>query len=255
MKAGASGEWTSDERVTPPTELTVLAYLPDEAMRTSVDRLLTPFGNSVVHTATLAQAVTMSARGGYSLVIAAAANVDGLAAVPGQRTPILALATADEDSPNGADIVVRWPASADALFSAVSSITDDAANTIDQAEADKVDAAIDAKAFADLEKSLGFKTLVDILQSYLHTAEELAASLATASNKEDWSHASRLAQDFAGAAGGLGLSALTAAARSLAQSARDGADDHVLAMATSGIITEHARVRDALQRLYPDLCA
>jgi signal transduction histidine kinase len=252
MKAGPFGESASDGGVTPPTNLAILAFLPDEAMRSAVDRLLTPFGNSVVHSATLAQAVTMSARGGYSIVIAAAASVDALAAAPGQRTPILALAAAGQDHPHSADIVMRWPASAGTFFSAVSSITEDAAHTVDDAEAE---AALDAKAFADLEKSLGFKTLIDILQSYLHAAEELAAALAAASEKEDWNHASRLAQDFAGAAGGLGLSALTTAARSLAQSARDGADGYVLAMGTSGIIAEHARVRAALHRLYPDLSA
>lgn len=255
MKAGVTGEWASEEQVEPPTNLAVLAYLPNEDMRTSVDRMLTRFGNSVVHSGTLAQALTMSARGGYSIVIASGASVDSLAAAPGQRTPILALVAADETSPNGADLTVRWPVSAEALFSAVSSITDDAVHTMDQPEAANFEAAIDAKAFADLEKSLGFKTLLDILQSYLHTAEELASSLSAASDKEDWSHAARLAHDFAGAAGGLGLSALTTAARSLAQSARDGADDHVLAMATSGIISEHARVREALRRLYPDLAA
>ena len=255
MSGSVSSESPSDERVEPPTNLAVLAYLPNEPVRSAVDRLLTRFGNSVVHSATLAQAVAMSARGGYSIIIAAAPSVDALAATPGQRTPILALVGADEPSPHAGDIVVRWPATADALFSAISSITEEAAHTIGEAKADEAEGAIDAKAFADLEKSLGFKTLLDILQSYLHTAEELASSLAAASEKEDWSHAARLAQDFAGAAGGLGLSGLTTTARSLAQSARDGADDDVLAVATSGIIAEHTRVRSALQRLYPDLCA
>ena len=255
MKAGTASETASDECATPPTDLAILAYLPDETMRSEIDRLLTPLGNSVVHAATLAQVVTMSARGGYSIVIAGAASVDALAAAPGQRTPILALAAADEASPSGADVAVRWPASDNALLSAVSSITEDAVRAPGEGETDNIEAAIDAKAFADLEKSLGFKTLIDILQSYLHTAEELATSLAAASDKEDWSQAGRLAQDFAGAAGGLGLSALTTAARALAQSARDGADNHVLAMATSSIIAEHARVRQALHRLYPDLAA
>ena len=255
MMAGASSEPAGDERVPPPRNLAVLAYLPNEAVRSAVGRLLTPFGNSVVHAATLAQAVTMSARGGYGIVIASAPTVDALAAAPGQRTPILALVALDETSPNCADAVVRWPSTADALYSAIASITDDTMQTIDQGETGEVEGAINAKAFADLEKSLGFKTLLDILQSYLHTTEELATSLAEASGKEDWSHAARLAQDFAGAAGGLGLSALTTAARSLAQSARDGADGEILAMATGGIIAEHKRVREALQRLYPDLAA
>lgn len=250
MKAGE--EPASDERVTPPSGLSILAYLPNQATRTAFDRLVPPFGNSMVHAESLAQAVTMAARGGYSIIIASAASVDALAAAPGHRTPILAVAEADERSPDGADAVVRWPAGANALFSAISSIT---AGTANSAASSETEAAIDAKAFSDLEKSLGFKTLIDILQSYLSTAEELATSLHAASDKEDWTQAARLAQDFAGAAGGLGLSALTTAARSLAQSARDGAADHVLSSATNGIIAEHTRVREALRRLYPDLCA
>src|SRR5262249_35119192 len=160
---------------------------------------LTPFGNSVAYAGTLAEAITVSARGGYSIVIAGAISVDALAAAPGQRTPILAIAAPDEPSPKGADLVVRWPVGANALFSAISSITGEAGQAADAVKEAKVEAAIDAKAFSDLEKSLGFKTLIDILQSYLHTAEELAASLAAASEKEDWSQAARLAQDFAGA--------------------------------------------------------
>jgi HPt (histidine-containing phosphotransfer) domain-containing protein len=126
---------------------------------------------------------------------------------------------------------------------------------VDGLKDDAMDAAIDAKAIAELEKSLGFKTLIDILQSYLHTGEELATSLSAASDKEDWGQAGRLAQDFAGAAGGLGLTALTAAARLLAQGARDGANDQTLSTATDDVLSEHRRVREALRRLYPDLSA
>jgi HPt (histidine-containing phosphotransfer) domain-containing protein len=99
------------------------------------------------------------------------------------------------------------------------------------------------------------KTLLDILQSYLHTAESLAEGLSAASGKEDWNQAGRLAQDFAGAAGGLGLSALTSAARLLAQGARDGAGDEALSSAAESVLSEHTRVREALRRLYPDLAA
>ncbi len=254
-KAAAQDEWASDEQVQPPSGLMILAFVSTEEARSALDRLLTPFGNSVVHAETLAQAVTMSARGGYSVVIAAAASVAALAATPGQHTPILALVAADEASPDGADATLRWPSAASGLFAAVSNLTGDTDRPADHAEAEKVEAAIDAKAFSDLEKSLGIKTLIDILQSYLVTAESLAQSLTAASEKEEWSQAARLAQDFAGAAGGLGLSALTTAARALAQSARDGANTNVLAIGTNSIIAEHTRVREALRRLYPDLAA
>jgi len=255
VKTPVMEDTPGEDHVTPPSGLSLLAYLPDATMRSAVERLLVPFGNTVSTAETLAQAVTMSARGDYALIIAAAANVDAFAAAPGQRTPILALATTDERSPNGADALLRWPAGPNALFSAVVSITGDGPKQADSVNEEHIEAAIDAKAISELEKSLGFKTLIDILQSYMHTADELAAALATTSDKEEWNQAARLAQDFAGAAGGLGLTALTSAARLLAQSARDGADGRALSTAADSVLSEHSRVREALRRLYPDLAA
>ncbi|HEX3483856.1 MAG TPA: ATP-binding protein [Micropepsaceae bacterium] len=255
IKTSTAEQTVDDDHVTPPSGLSLLAFLPDETMHSAVERLLVPFGNSLSSAQTLSEAVTMSARGGYALVIAAASHVDAFAAVPGQRTPILALATQEERSPNGADALLRWPAGPSALYSAIISVTGDGPKQAMAGSEEHIEAAIDAKAISDLEKSLGIKTLLDILQSYMHTADELAAALATTSDNEDWTHAARLAQDFAGAAGGLGLSALTSAARSLAQSARDGAGDHALSVAADDVLAEHSRVREALRRLYPDLAA
>jgi hypothetical protein len=248
-------ESIDDEHVTPPSGLSLLTYLPDESMRAAVERMLVPFGNSVSNATSLWQAVTMSTRGGFALIVAAATSVDAFAAAPGQRTPILALATPEERHPDGADAVLRWPARPGALFAAIVSLTGDGPKQAESIKEERFEPAIDAKAISDLEKSLGFKTLIDILQSYMHTADELAASLSVTADQEDWSQTGRLAQDFAGAAGGLGLSALTAAARLLAQAARDGAGDIALSTASDGVLTEHSRVREALFRLYPDLAA
>lgn len=256
IQAQVAEDDSAEELVVAPSGLSLLLYAPDDSMRIAVERLLTPFGNSIMVAVTLAEAVTVSARGGFTLILAAAASVDALAAAPGQRTPILALATNEERQPDGADAVLRWPAAPNALFSAITSLTGESPKSAAEgATEDHFDAAIDARAISELEKSLGFKTLIDILQSYLQTAEELAAALSAASDKEDWNQAGRLAQDFAGAAGGLGLSALTSAARLLAQGARDGVEDRLLAAATGGVLSEHARVREALRRLYPDLAA
>lgn len=255
LESPATNEKLDEEQVAAPSGLSLLIYLPDDPTRSSIERLLTPFGNAITLAGTLAQAATISSRGGFALVITSAASADALAAAPGQRTPILALNSNEERPPDGADAVLRWPATANALYSVISSITEEGAQAVDGLKDDAMDAAIDAKAIAELEKSLGFKTLIDILQSYLHTGEELATSLSAASDKEDWGQAGRLAQDFAGAAGGLGLTALTAAARLLAQGARDGANDQILSTATDDVLSEHRRVREALRRLYPDLSA
>jgi signal transduction histidine kinase/HPt (histidine-containing phosphotransfer) domain-containing protein len=255
LESRAASENRDEEQIEAPSGLSVLVYLPDDPIRSSIERLLTPFGNAITLAGTLAQAATVSSRGGFALIITSAGSADALAATPGQRTPILALTTNEESLPGGADAVLRWPATNNALYSMISSITEEGGKTADGSSDDALETAIDAKAISELEKSLGFKTLIDILQSYLHTGEELATSLSVASDKEDWGQAGRLAQDFAGAAGGLGLTALTAASRLLAQGARDGANDQILSTATDDVLSEHRRVREALRRLYPDLSA
>jgi len=248
-------EIRDDDHVTPPSGLDVLIYVPDDSIRLPIERMMAPFGNVLTVASTLAQAVTMSARVDFALILATAGGVEAMAAVPGQRTPILALATNEERHPDGADAVLRWPAAPAALYSAIVSIIGDAPQPVDQSKDATADATIDAKAITELEKSLGLKTLVDILQTYLQTAEELATALSAACDKNDWSQAARHAQDFAGAAGGFGLTALTSAARLLAQGARDGAGQAALATATDVVLAQHRRVGEALRRLYPDLAA
>jgi hypothetical protein len=208
--------------VQPPSGLSILALVPETTVHETLEPLLTPFGNRIVFAKSLADAADLTARAPYSLILANAANVDALASTPGQRSPILAIAGADERQPDGADMVLRWPASASALYAAINAVKRTEGPKFGDKTSDAMAAAIDAKAFAHLEKSLGFKTLIDILQSYVSTAEQLAKQLIEASEAKEWTQAGRVAQDFAGAAGGLGLNTLTAASRALAQGARDG---------------------------------
>ncbi|HEY0299886.1 MAG TPA: hypothetical protein VGC36_01025, partial [Rhizomicrobium sp.] len=83
----------------------------------------------------------------------------------------------------------------------------------------------------------------------------LCAGLAEASAAEKWDDASRLAQDIAGAAGGLGLIAVTAAARGFTQKTRSGVRRHELRNAAQMVVGEQLRTRQALGNLYPDLVA
>src|ERR1700680_274800 len=176
LESPATSENRDEEQVTAPNGLSLLIYLPDDPARSSIECLLTPFGNAITLASTLAQAATISSRGGFALIITSAASADALAATPGQRTPILALTTNEENVPGGADAVLRWPATANALYLMISSITEEGAKTAEGKD-EAIEAAVDAKAISDLEKSLGFTTLIDILQSYLHTGEDLATSL------------------------------------------------------------------------------
>ena len=116
-----------------------------------------------------------------------------------------------------------------------------------------IPAAIDAVAFSTLEKSVGVKALIEILQCYVVTAEQLTNALAEACSEEKWDEAGRLAQDIVGAAGGLGLAAVTQAARHFAQKTRDGENSHELRNAAQLVVGEHVRARRALSNLYPDV--
>ncbi len=100
---------------------------------------------------------------------------------------------------------------------------------------------------------MGAKVLIDILQSYMVTAEQLTDALADACAENRWDDAARLAQDIVGAAGGLGLTAVTQAARHFAQKAREGGNRHDLRNAAQTVVGEHQRACDALTSLYPEV--
>ncbi len=255
-EAPATSQPDNIESAAPPVALQVLVLARDQAMRAAIDRMLTPFGNRLTFADNLGQASTISARNTFDAILSTAGHVDSLSATPGHRTPILALAAWDERPPTGASHVLRWPASADALYAAIATIIgEQSAKAKGRSKPERAETALDARAIGELEKSLGLKTLLDILQSYMQTAELLAKSVTAASDRGDWAQAARLAQDFAGMAGGLGLTGMTAAARTLAQGARDGAGNDILAKAAHDVLDEHRRVAEGLRKLYPDLPA
>jgi signal transduction histidine kinase/HPt (histidine-containing phosphotransfer) domain-containing protein len=246
-----------DEKISAPNGLSVLVYLPDRNMRSALEHMLSPFGNQITFGTSLPDTARLAARGDFALVVCDADAADALIAAPRRHTPILALTGKEDRVPEGAESILRWPTSANALYSAIGFLTrtDEAEKQEISPDSDSEEGVIDTTTFADLEKSLGLKTLIDILQSYMTTAEQLTAALSTALDTEEWAETARVAQDIGGAAGGLGLTALTSAARQLAQSARDGADQDALATTAKDVLAQHERTRDALRRLYPDLAA
>jgi hypothetical protein len=150
---------------------------------------------------------------------------------------------------------LHWPARAREFYGVLHKLSDEAQRS-QIIEKPKSEAPpIDANAFASLEKSLGLPTLLEILHSYIGTAETLCEALTKASAEANWNEAGRVAQDIAGAAGGLGLAAMTEAARGFAAQTRESGDGHALRNAAQTVIGEHLRVRAALADLYPDLAA
>lgn len=244
------------EQSTPPSGQSLLILTTKEDDREVFDKLIATFGNRTSFVASPAEAAEEAARGDYDAIIAEAAFADAIAASPGVRAPVVALIPPGGRVPSGAAAALTWPGPASELYRAIEEAAPHAKNADAKGEdASRPAASIDALAFVALEKSLGLATLIEILQSYMKTAEDLSASLAKAADDGKWEDVGRLAQDIAGAAGGLGLAALTTAARGLAQATREGGEPEALKARAEDIVAEHRRVRDALEHLYPDLAA
>jgi len=245
--SNVASEWCgeTESRLMPPSGLSLLLYLPDPVAADGIESLLEPFGNRVVRVEDLAEAEEQASRQKFDVVITGAGEADMLAAAPGAKTPVIAILLRGNRAPHSTGNVLRWPVEADLLYGTLDQICQ--ANN-GEAEA----AAIDPAAVGTLEKSVRMKTLVEILQCYIATAEQLTAALAEACAQEKWEEAARLAQDIIGAAGGLGLTAITQAARDFTRKARAGEDRHELCNAAQAILGEHLRARQALIHLYPE---
>jgi HPt (histidine-containing phosphotransfer) domain-containing protein len=235
----------------PPSGRTLLVHVSNPDICTALAAWLEPFGNTLTLATGITDAVTRASRETFDAIIASASDADIIAALPGNRTPVLAIVCNGERTPAAATATVRWPAEKAELFGALRFAT--AGSEPDTGNSAPI--TIDAPSFAELEKSVGLTTLVEILQSYIKTAEELSVVFADACTQENWEEAARVAQDMAGAASGLGLAAMTGAARTFAQKARDGEEKPALRSAAQAIVGEHIRARAALIQLYPDLAA
>lgn len=232
-----------------PSGRCILVALTEPGIRKTVVDLLRPFGNSVTEADSIVAAAHLAGQRSFNAIVVCGTEADNLAASPAVKAPLVAIAPWNAPAPIAAAQVVRWPAEPDVLYHALNEVL---GGTNAKAEVTEAP-AIDPSVFASLEKSLGRATLIGILQSYSTNAEELMESLATAGSAEQWSDASRIAQDIAGAASGFGLSALSAAARALVQQSREGCEPCAMRVAAQSIAGEHLRVRQALAGLYPEL--
>ena len=91
---------------------------------------------------------------------------------PAASAPILALLKGGERAPACADELLRWPPSAHELYRALGAMRERVAkDAAPEPPPPESAAAIDASAFAALEKSVGPATLLEILKSYIESAE------------------------------------------------------------------------------------
>jgi HPt (histidine-containing phosphotransfer) domain-containing protein/CheY-like chemotaxis protein len=243
------------DAVPPPSGLHLLVFVTDDVAPIELARALEPYGNKLVFAANAAEAVALAGREDFDAIIMAARDADTLAAAPSVKAPILVLLAPGDRAPVCAAELLHGPVDTQQLYRALANIcaTREAASPAPSSP--ETMAAIDGTAFAALERSVGATTLVEILKSYIETTEHLCAALATANDDANWPQAARLAQDIAGSASGLGLLAMTAAARGFAAAARQGASAHALRNDAQKIVCEHERVRRVLANLYPELAA
>ena len=249
---GKSGDAADEIQQVAPHGLALLIFAPAPNVAPQISNLLEPFGNRVVIATSAADAARHASQERFDAIIASAGDADLLAAAPGVKAPLIAVLLHGDRTPASTENILRWPVTADELYHAVDAaciVPEDGAPL----EEGELPAAIDAMAFSTLEKSVGVKTLIEILQCYIVTAEELTNALAQACAEEKWDEAARLAQDIVGAAGGLGLGAVTQAARLFTQKSRDGHNPHDLRNAAQMVVGEHVRARRALHNLYPDV--
>jgi signal transduction histidine kinase/HPt (histidine-containing phosphotransfer) domain-containing protein len=252
IAAGPSRQGEPEIEHAAPAGLSFLMVLRTPTIADALAGMVEPFGNRVIRTESLADAAERASREHFDVIIACASDADMLAAAPGIKAPLIAVLLRGDRAPAATDTVLRWPVDAAQFYRAIEQVrlTEETQGAQNEAE---LPAAIDPVAFSTLEKSVGIKTLVEILQCYIVTAEQLTNGLAEACAEEKWEDAARLAQDIVGAAGGLGLAAITQAARRFAQAARDGENRHALRNAAQMVVGEHVRARAALIQLYPDV--
>ena len=253
LAAAQPASETPAPRHGPPSGLTLLLYMRDPAAATALAHMLEPFGNHVVPSGSFAETVIHAGREQFDAIISGAGDADMLAAAPGVKAPLLAVLLQGDRTPTATDRVLRWPVDAGQLYLALHDISAAPRDHGGQETIADMPAAIDAETFGALEKSVGSRALVEILQCYIVTAEQLTDALTRACEHEKWDEAARLAQDIGGAAGGLGLAAITQAARHFAVNAREAADRHALRNAAQLVVSEHVRARQALIHLYPDV--
>ena len=232
-----------------PQGLSLLISVSPPNIAAALSNMLEPFGNRIVIAASAAEAAAKASREHFDALLAGPSEADLLSAAPGVKAPIVAILLRGDRTPSVTDCVLRWPVTGHALFNALDSVC----VPREREESGTHPAAIDAVTFSTLEKSVGVKTLIEILQCYETTAEQLTNALANACAEEKWDEAARLAQDIVGAAGGLGLTAMTQAARHFAKANREGENPHALRNAAQMVVGEHLRARKALSNLYPDL--
>jgi len=236
-----------------PSGLSLLLFLRPSELTEALVRLLEPFGNRLTRADTMAEAVECAGKDRFDAIIANADDSDMLAAAPGVRAPLVAVMMRGDRMPSATDMALRWPVEPNQLYRALNAIRPARAPETEEPDEIELPAAIDAETFSGLERSVGVKALVEILQCYIVTAEQLTNGLSDACAREQWDEAGRLAQDIVGAAGGLGLTAVTRAARQFAQAAREGQNRHDLRNAAQMVVGEHVRARNALVHLYPEV--
>ena len=152
---------------------------------------------------------------------------------------------AETDADGVADAILHKPYSVRSVSAALAAALSDG----------EEEGAFDTGAIRELEQSVGRPVLVDILKSYMTNAAELLTRIEAAAPVNDSTEMEQASRDLAGAASGLGLAALTAAARELSQAARRGDGGEALGQHVQSLTVLTEATNRRLTQLYPDAAA
>lgn len=233
-----------------------------------LEHILTREGHEIAFVGDGFTAVEEVAKGGFDFVVmdigmpglSGTEAIRMIRALPGRGRdiPILALTAHGPDVlaraglKDAVDFYLRKPITPASFANAVAKIVTAKRRPAEPA-AKTEKPALDTAQIARLAKNIGEATLVDVLQSYLGTVEEILARLDEAVAFADAPATGRAARDLAGTSADLGLVTLSAVSRALANTARQDGGAEKLAGEAETLKNEAARAREALIKLYPDL--
>lgn len=254
--------------LSPGRKLHILAVDDNAINRRLLANMLAAMGHSVVTADDGLQAFEEVQRQTFDIILMDLhmPGVDGTQATrmirgmtgPAAHTPIIALTAHNRERvregrlAEGMQGVVTKPFAVRDLMTAM-------AQALSQAKADDSTAdsaqesVIDVNAIEELERSLGRTSLIEVLRAYLETAGDLTRRIETAAKAGDNPDLAQAARDLAGAAGDLGFTSLTLAARALAAAARGDNDTADTGAQAERLARQAGLAHAQLRRLYPDL--
>ncbi len=253
----------------PGHALKILAVDDNAINRRLLSNMLSALGHNVATAEDGLQAYEEVQRNSFDIILMDLhmPGVDGTQATnmirnlpgPSAATPIIALTAHSRERVREGRLaehmqgVVTKPFAVRDLLSAIAQALSKGGDAAQGGASAPEESVIDVNAIEELERSLGRDALLGVLRSYLETASDLAGRIETAAQAGDSPSLAQAARDLAGAAGDLGFTSLTLAARALAAAARGDGEGTDTGAQAGRLARQASLAHTQLRRLYPDL--